>query len=175
MHAYSVAMRLRSRFLLSSTIGVALIAAVPFASSCVYPAAAAYVAPMSDAPLFYDELAPYGRWWQYGGYGWVFSPYVDVGWRPYSVGRWAWTTDYGWLWNSADPFGGPVHHYGSWLFVNSAGWTWVPGDVWAPAWVAWRTGPGLIGWGALGPTSAAYVSLGGWVFVDESRFLVPNV
>ena len=53
-----------------------------------------------DVSVFYDELAPYGRWFTLEGYGWVWTPYgVSVGWRPYTYGYWVYT-DYGWTWVS---------------------------------------------------------------------------
>jgi len=40
-----------------------------------------------DVSVFYDELAPYGRWFSLDGYGWVWTTYgVSAGWRPYTDG-----------------------------------------------------------------------------------------
>jgi hypothetical protein len=48
-----------------------------------------------DVGIFYDDLAPYGRWFTLDGYGWVWTPYgVSAGWRPYTSGYWVYT-DYG--------------------------------------------------------------------------------
>ncbi len=143
---------------------------------------------VADEPLFYRDISAYGDWWWNDQYGWVFSPYVDTGWRPYTVGHWSYTTEYGWVWVSGEPFGWVCHHYGRWLWLDDAGWIWVPGSVWAPAWVAWRTGPGFIGWAPLGPDAVwipgrgflvadvgARIGPWAWVFVDERNFLVINV
>jgi hypothetical protein len=100
--------------------------------------------------LFYDDLSPYGRWFQ-GPYGWVWTPYgVGSGWRPYTLGRWAYTGA-GWLWVSDEPWGWAPYHYGRWAYESPYGWLWVPGDVWAPSWVSWRYGGGYVGWAPLPP------------------------
>jgi hypothetical protein len=141
-----------------------------------------------EAPPFYDDLSPYGDWWWHERWGWVYSPTVGAGWRPYTHGHWVWTDAYGWTWVSSEPFGWACHHYGRWAWLDDAGWVWIPGRVWAPAWVVWRTGPGIIGWAPLGP-EAVWVPgrgfvvvdvVGGigpwaWVFVDEPDFVVINV
>jgi uncharacterized protein DUF6600 len=99
--------------------------------------------------FFYDDLAPYGTWYERSPYGWVWSPTsVTTGWRPYTVGYWAYT-DFGWTWVSDDPWGWAPYHYGRWDYDD--GWFWVPGDTWAPAWVSWRYGDGWAGWAPLPP------------------------
>jgi hypothetical protein len=138
-------------------------------------------------PVFYDELDPHGDWWWNEDYGWVWSPDVSMGWRPYTVGHWAWTDDAGWMWMSHEPYGSVVFHYGRWIWMDDVGWVWIPGRVWGPAWVAWRTGPGFIGWGPLGPHAVwvngrgfivTDVEVGitpwGWVFVEERHYLEPD-
>jgi hypothetical protein len=65
------------------------------------------------------------------------------------------------------------------------GWYWVPGTVWAPAWVAWRSGPGYIGWAALPPTGTGFAvgfQIGSphipqdyWHFVPGSSFLAADL
>src|SRR6185369_991703 len=53
-----------------------------------------------DVSYFYDELSPYGRWFQVDEYGWVWSPKaMSYDWRPYTNGYWVWT-DWGWTWVS---------------------------------------------------------------------------
>jgi hypothetical protein len=99
---------------------------------------------------YYDDLAPYGRWFQYGAYGWVWSPYAPIGWRPYSDGYWAYT-EYGWTWVPFEPWGWAAYHYGRWLADPVYGWVWVPDDVWGPAWVAWRWSDEWVGWAPLPP------------------------
>lgn len=105
----------------------------------------------ADYGYFYDVLSPYGAWYQVDPYGWVWTPYdVPAGWRPYTDGQWL-STSYGWTWLSDDPWGWATYHYGRWTWDSYYGWLWVPGNVWAPAWVAWRYGDGWIGWAPLPP------------------------
>ncbi|HEY3216592.1 MAG TPA: DUF6600 domain-containing protein [Candidatus Eisenbacteria bacterium] len=106
----------------------------------------------AEGSPFYDDLAPYGRWFQYGSYGWVWSPYAPIGWRPYNDGYWAYT-EYGWTWVSFEPWGWAPFHYGRWLADPVYGWVWVPDDVWGPAWVAWRWSDDWVGWAPLPPSA----------------------
>jgi len=118
-----------------------------------------------DVDYFYDDLAPYGRWLNYPPYGWVWTPYASpMGWRPYSDGYWAYT-DYGWSWVSYEPYGWATYHYGRWAFDGNYGWIWVPDTVWAPAWVAWQSGDGWVGWAPL-PPAAHWRPASGIYFVD---------
>jgi hypothetical protein len=104
-----------------------------------------------DIGFFYANLSPHGHWVQRSSYGWVWLPYrIRAGWRPYTLGRWV-MTDQGWTWVSDEPFGWATYHYGRWINDSQYGWGWVPGYQWAPAWVAWRTGNGYIGWAPLPP------------------------
>lgn len=135
-----------------------------------------------DEGSFYSSLDPYGSWVDVSPYGYCWAPDdVAWGWRPYSVGYWAYT-DFGWTWMSSEPWGWATYHYGRWLDDPQYGWVWVPGNEWAPAWVAWRTGDNWLGWAALPPG----VAWGGsgisgydaraipddqWCFVSGSRFL----
>ncbi len=136
-----------------------------------------------DVSFFYDRLAPYGEWFQLEGYGWVWTPNdAPYGWRPYTDGRWAYTDD-GWTWISDWEWGWAPFHYGRWLFDAQYGWVWVPGRQWAPAWVAWRSGPGWIGWAPLPPGVGLEVTTSfegsirsnGWCFVEDRAFLETNV
>ncbi|HEX5030043.1 MAG TPA: DUF6600 domain-containing protein [Candidatus Eisenbacteria bacterium] len=116
-----------------------------------YPDSAPYDDSDADYGYFYDALSPYGAWYQVDPYGWVWTPYdVPAGWRPYTDGQWL-STSYGWTWLSDDPWGWATYHYGRWTWDSYYGWLWVPGNVWAPAWVAWRYGDGWIGWAPLPP------------------------
>src|SRR5687767_14335494 len=91
--------------------------------------------------VFYEQLAPYGRWIDHPYHGRVFIP-ADRGYEPYRDGQWIYT-DAGWYWQSNEPFGWAVSHYGQWDFDGQYGWLWVPGTDWAPAQVEWRTSGNL--------------------------------
>ncbi|MES2466572.1 MAG: DUF6600 domain-containing protein [Verrucomicrobiota bacterium] len=108
--------------------------------------------PARDYSLFYTELAVHGSWFQSVDYGYVWQPAValQTSWRPYTVGRWA-ACDRGWTWLSDEPFGWATYHYGRWAKLKGCGWIWVPGEVWAPAWVAWRRSDQYVGWCPLPP------------------------
>ena len=107
-----------------------------------------------DIDIFYEELAPYGDWFEHPRWGYVWQPNVDDDWRPYALGYWTFTDDYGWLWVSDEPFGWAVFHYGRWAYDQEDGWLWIPGTEWAPAWVVWRWSNDYVGWTALGPGSS---------------------
>jgi len=143
-----------------------------------------------DISFFYDQLSPYGSWVESRSYGWVWLPSgVGADWRPYQAGHWV-MTDYGWTWLSDEPFGWAAYHYGRWVNDPDYGWEWVPGYEWGPAWVAWRTGGGYIGWAPLPPEvrfrAGIGLDFGGvdldvalgptrFCFVQERSFLRPNV
>jgi hypothetical protein len=129
--------------------------------------------------VFYNDLAPYGSWYDDPTYGWVFAP-PSSSYVPYSNGRWVYN-DYGYTWVSADPFGWATDHYGRWVWANR--WVWRPDTTWGPAWVQWRTGDGFVGWAPAGYTDDAYVPDVSWRFVsapylfatDVPRYYAPNV
>ena len=162
------------------------------------PAAEAEPPPLQNPQdsYFYDSLAPYGNWMQTpDGWGWQpMAASVDSGWAPYcDRGGWLLTDD-GWCWASDYSWGWAPFHYGRWSRDGRLGWVWFPGDVWAPAWVAWRnTTDGFAGWAPL-PPGAHYhrgaglfagAGLGGWnvsyglnaasfTFVAREHFLARN-
>ena len=154
------------------------------------PAAEPAPPPMSgDVSFFYDSLSPYGSWVYTAEYGWVWAPRVAVWWRPYTEGRWAWTDD-GWTWVGAEAWAWGPYHYGRWFWRGGYGWAWVPGSVWAPAWVAWRSGGGHLGWAPLPPSvrweagigfSGGGVDFGAaiapehWCFVEERYITAPTI
>ena len=142
-----------------------------------------------DVGIFYDSLAPYGRWFAVDDFGWVWTPYdVAFGWRPYTNGYWVFT-DYGWTWVSNFRWGWAPFHYGRWHFHPRHGWIWIPGRVWGPAWVVWRHGPGWLGWGPMPPPRGWRVgmefdiwndpgdALGDYAFsfVEERNFAARNL
>jgi hypothetical protein len=107
-----------------------------------------------DQSIFYAQLDPYGSWLEVPPFGLCWVPDdVPWGWRPYSYGYWAYT-DFGWTWMSDEPWGWATYHYGRWLDDPGYGWVWVPGNEWAPAWVAWRTSDEWVGWAALPPEAS---------------------
>jgi hypothetical protein len=114
--------------------------------------------------VFYDRLAPQGRWFNDDNYGYVWQPDVAAStsdWRPYADGHWVWT-DRGWFWNSNEDFGWATYHYGRWMMVAGTGWVWVPGDQWAPAWVSWRQteNDDYVGWAPLPPEATFNADVG---------------
>ncbi|MHB9007420.1 MAG: DUF6600 domain-containing protein [Limisphaerales bacterium] len=113
--------------------------------------------PVTEAHSYwYPTLSPYGSWMYLGGYGWCWQPtvaVVDPVWQPYSHGgRWLWS-DSGWYWNSSYSWGWAPFHYGRWHRSPGCGWVWVPGSVWGPAWVTWRTYDSYCGWAPLPPAA----------------------
>ena len=127
--------------------------------------------------VFYDELAPHGRWIRHPAHGYVWTPRdVRPGWRPYTEGRWIHTVRHGWYWQSSEPFGWATYHYGRWGYQRAYGWYWVPGTQWAPAWVVWRVGGDSIGWAPIAPDRRGYAIayptryrapvVESWVFVE---------
>jgi len=113
--------------------------------------------------IFYNRLAPEGRWFYDDNYGYVFQPTIAVSefWRPYSDGHWVWT-DRGWTWVSNESFGWATYHYGRWIRVSGIGWVWTPGNEWAPAWVSWRQtdDDSYCGWAPLPPEATVSVRAG---------------
>jgi hypothetical protein len=127
--------------------------------------------PVADYETFYEDLQPYGSWYETPDYGYVYQPTVvvqDNSWRPYTRGRWA-CTNLGWNWISDEPFGWACFHYGRWALLDGRGWVWVPGDEWAPAWVCWREGSEHVGWAPLPPETLCYRGRG-WDSSVEAEF-----
>lgn len=143
---------------------------------------------------FQRQLSPYGSWSYNARWGDVWRPRA-AGFRPYYDGYWVNTREYGVVWVSNDPWGDVTTHYGRWVFDPRDGWLWVPGYVWGPSWVVWRSGGGQIGWFPMppddyygnGPYRGRYDNYYGyrdwygpsfgndtffslWIFVGEDRF-----
>jgi hypothetical protein len=129
-------------------------APAPALASALPPPAA--VPPESDAnaSAYYNDLAPYGAWVQQPDYGLVWQPTVETinpDWSPYvDAGQWLYS-DSGWYWQSDYTWGWAVFHYGRWANIPRQGWVWQPGNIWSPAWVAWRSSASYLGWAALPP------------------------
>ncbi|HVT71446.1 MAG TPA: DUF6600 domain-containing protein, partial [Trebonia sp.] len=120
---------------------------------------------------FQTALAPYGAWDYDSSYGYVWSPNVSIvgaGFTPYANnGHWV-MSEYGWTWVSDWNWGWAPFHYGRWITRAGRGWCWVPGTMWGPAWVSWRSGNGYVGWAPLPPRglrlAAAYGAGTPWRF-----------
>jgi DNA segregation ATPase FtsK/SpoIIIE-like protein len=139
-----------------------------------------------DHSVFYEKLAPHGRWMEVSGYGYCWRPRVTTpGWRPYVDGCWVWSS-MGWTWQSNEPFGWATYHYGRWMNLSRHGWVWVPGNEWAPAWVSWRQSRDHVGWAPLPPdrgsSRAVYrdcdtrYNLGpsSYTFINTTHFVRPS-
>lgn len=139
-----------------------------------------------DTSRVYDYLSPYGYWVRYQSYGHVWIPTVDrYDWRPYTNGRWV-RSDYGWTWVSNYRWGWVPFHYGRWGYDARIGWYWVPGDVWSPAWVSWRSSQLYIGWAPI-PPGVPFIPGRGivfqgqniphrhWVFMQSPYFMRQNI
>ncbi len=107
---------------------------------------------------FRQTLDGHGTWEQDPTYGlvWVpdgnevgpdFAPYASGGhWGLGDGGEWLWVSDYDWGW--------ATFHYGRWARIGERRWGWIPGRVYAPAWVVWRTGyydDYYVGWAPMPP------------------------
>ena len=104
-----------------------------------------------EAALFYEALAPHGKWILYGEFGPVWFPTaVSPHWRPYLDGRWV-PTAMGWVFETAEPWGWATYHFGHWMPTLDFGWVWVPGRTWYPATVVWRLTRDYIGWAPMPP------------------------
>lgn len=162
-----------------------LLIAVILSSSFVsiFPDRAVAAVSIGISVSFRDSLAPHGDWFRHDRFGNVWAPRrVEHGWRPYTHGRWTYT-DYDWTWASDEEWGWATDHYGRWYFDRAEGWLWIPGDEWAPAWVAWRNGGGYVGWAPLPPDIDAFqddfddarIDPFAYSFVEERRFLEPTI
>jgi hypothetical protein len=107
---------------------------------------------------FRKTLDGHGTWEEDPTYGlvWVpdanevgsdFAPYASGGhWGLGDGGEWLWVSDYDWGW--------ATFHYGRWARIGERRWGWIPGRVYAPAWVVWRTGyydDYYVGWAPMPP------------------------
>jgi hypothetical protein len=79
------------------------------------------------------DLAYYGNFFNYPGYGMLWQPYfAGAGWDPFMDGAWAFYPGSGFGWVSAYPWGWTPYHYGTWVFLPGYGWAWQPGGAWMP-------------------------------------------
>ncbi len=132
--------------------------------------------PDGEVQASFDEtLSPYGEWVDADGTR-VWRPSAAVvgeDFQPYATnGQWV-SSDYGWYFQSDFSWGWAPFHYGRWAMDPNYGWIWVPGTVWAPAWVDWRSGGGYIGWAPLPPIGWSVVVQPWrpyWCFVPVAHF-----
>jgi hypothetical protein len=103
-------------------------------------------------------LADSGDWQYESTHGYVWYPRVADDWQPYSVGQWSFVGRYGWVWTGGARWSWATHHYGRWG-VSGRRYYWIPDRRWAPAWVAWGTAPGYIGWCPLGFDNRPLISV----------------
>jgi uncharacterized protein DUF6600 len=108
---------------------------------------------------FREPLSPHGRWVDDPMYGTIWIPHAEVvgaDFVPYlAAGHWELGEDEQWTWISDYDWGWAPFHYGRWVFIEGVGWAWVPGSVYAPAWVVWRTvydDEPYLGWAPLPPS-----------------------
>ncbi|MGH7484342.1 MAG: DUF6600 domain-containing protein [bacterium] len=144
---------------------------------------------------FHSNLSRRGHWINHPIWGDVWVP--PRGFRPYYNGYWTYS-DYGLLWVGYDRWSDTTEHYGRWVWDRYYGtWLWIPGYVWSPGWVVWRTGGGYFGWLPMPPDYGDYddgpyyggryswndyygygdwyglngnAFFGLWVFVDDNHF-----
>lgn len=88
----------------------------------------------SYSPYAYGttDLAYYGAFFNYPGYGMMWQPYfAGVAWDPFMDGAWMFSPGWGYGWVSAYPWGWTPYHYGTWVFLPGRGWAWQPGGAWS--------------------------------------------
>ncbi|MFZ0852875.1 MAG: DUF6600 domain-containing protein, partial [Hyphomicrobiaceae bacterium] len=124
-----------------------------------------------DLDPFYEQLEPYGQWFEHPVWGTVWRPRVDQDWRPYARGMWLYTDEFGWYWEAEEPWGWATFHYGRWLIAEDGAWIWLPDNEWGPAWVAWRASDEFVGWAPLPPD--AYWRADGELLFDAAFYSTP--
>jgi len=130
--------------------------------------------------LAYSNLNDHGSWLVSAQYGRVWQPReYNREWNPYYDGHWV-ETDMGSAWVSDYEWGSIPYHYGTWVNDPRVGWVWIPGDVWAPSWVVFRTTPDYIGWYPVPPGFSVGVSMefgapSSFIYVSSRDFLAPRL
>jgi hypothetical protein len=140
------------------------------------PAQVATAAPLETevtVEVFYEELAPYGSFYEMEPYGTVWTA-NDSSYVPYQKGYWVYT-EYGFTWVAETEWGWATEHYGRWVWVDDQ-WVWIPDDQWGPAWVEWRDAETMVGWAPLGPDGWHTIPPAEhWVFVDVTYVFYQDV
>ena len=155
-----------------SLLIASLLAGAPLLAVTAQPAQAQFSASIGF-DSFHATLSDYGDWLYSDRWGEVWRPLSqdrDDDWRPYWAGHWASTREYGWTWISDEgDWGDITYHYGRWVYDPDDGWLWLPGYVWSPAWVVWRSSGPDVGWmpmppdnGFLGPSFSISIGFGDW-------------
>jgi len=128
----------------------------------------------------YSNLSHHGSWLVSAQYGRVWQPReYRREWNPYHDGHWV-DTDMGWAWVSDYEWGSIPYHYGTWFVDPRYGWVWIPGEIWAPSWVVFRTSPGYIGWSPVPPGFSVGHSIefgppSSFIYVSSRDFLAPRL
>lgn len=155
-----------------SLLIASLLASAPLLAVTAPPAQAQFSASIGF-DFFHATLSDYGDWLYSDRWGEVWRPLAqdrDDDWRPYWAGHWAFTREYGWTWISDEgEWGDIAYHYGRWVYDPYDGWLWLPGYVWSPAWVVWRSSGPDVGWmpmppddGFLRPGFSISIGFGDW-------------
>jgi hypothetical protein len=105
----------------------------------------------TNSPFSYGmaDMAEYGSWNYYPGYGYGWQPWgMMAGWAPFMDGNWMFYPTFGWTWISNEPWGWVPYHFGGWDYSPEFGWMWFPGDygTWTAAPVQWYGVGKHIGW-----------------------------
>ncbi len=130
-----------------------------------------------------EALNNNGRWIEVKQYGRCWQPNdVPDDWRPYTRGGFQ-HSQCGWTWVSDESeaeWGWATFHYGRWLQLHGVGcgWAWVPGTVWGPAWVSWRSGNvpecTCVGWAPLPPQVVCQPEIGVSTWVERKADIGPG-
>jgi hypothetical protein len=108
----------------------------------------------ADTAGFYGALADAGTWAD-SDWGDLWCPstaQVGADFTPYTRGHFEYGED-GWTWVGDLPMSWAVEHYGRWVELDQPGcdWGWIPDGEWAPAWVDFEVGDGVIAWSPTAP------------------------
>lgn len=128
----------------------------------------------ANAPFSYgmSDLADYGSWNYYPGFGYGWQPFgMMAGWAPFMDGNWMYYPTFGWTWLSAEPWGWVPYHFGGWQYSPVYGWMWFPGNygTWTAAPVQWLGVGKHIGWVPRGVNVPRAGAVGSPVVVGAGR------
>jgi hypothetical protein len=74
-----------------------------------------------------SDLAYYGSYSYYPGYGYLWRPAgFGIGWDPFAFGVWSYYSGPGWVFVSPYAWGWTPYRYGRWVNVPGRGWCWGP-------------------------------------------------